>query len=209
MDNPSTLLLVIGCQRSGTSLLASMLGGHPEINMLYESTSTEVTKLLGKKYQGNKLLAWRQIRMHERANKLGYLVNRLVNRDFSFSEQPFHTKRPRPISVWSIQDYIDRNAKIIGISRTKNEVIKSMMTRTEMTEDEAEKEYLKSNEVMNEAMPYLKLIDFSDLVNRPEETMVTLCDYLGLDYDERMLEGARYNFMYPNTKIEPNKSDQA
>ena len=41
-------MVVIGLQRTGTTLLASMLGRHPEINMLFESVTKDSLKLIGK-----------------------------------------------------------------------------------------------------------------------------------------------------------------
>ena len=49
LNQDPNLVLLLGCQRSGTTLLASMLGGHSEINMLFESTSDDVMRLIGKK----------------------------------------------------------------------------------------------------------------------------------------------------------------
>ena len=70
-ERKSKILLLLGCQRSGTTLLAAMLGGHSEINMLFESTSDDVLKLIGKKYSGNKALVRRQIRFSQRSSKFG------------------------------------------------------------------------------------------------------------------------------------------
>ena len=56
------IFVVIGLQRTGTTLLASMLGRHPDINMLFESVTRDSLQLIGKKWNGNKLLAYRQIR---------------------------------------------------------------------------------------------------------------------------------------------------
>ena len=35
------LVLILGLQRTGTTLLASMLGGHSEVNMLFESVGSD------------------------------------------------------------------------------------------------------------------------------------------------------------------------
>ena len=35
------LVLILGLQRTGTTLLASMLGGHSEVNMLFESIGSD------------------------------------------------------------------------------------------------------------------------------------------------------------------------
>ena len=98
------LFVVIGLQRTGTTLLASMLGRHPEINMLFESVTKDSLKLIGKQWNGNKLLAYRQIRKNKRSSKLGHLINRIVNLDFK-QENRHHLVRPFPTSVMSIEDY--------------------------------------------------------------------------------------------------------
>ena len=63
------LFVVIGLQRTGTTLLASMLGRHSEINMLFESVTKDSLKLIGKEWNCNKLLAYRQIRINQRSSK--------------------------------------------------------------------------------------------------------------------------------------------
>ena len=46
------IFVVIGLQRTGTTLLASMLGRHPDINMLFESVTNDSLKLIGKNEMG-------------------------------------------------------------------------------------------------------------------------------------------------------------
>ena len=108
------LLVVIGLQRTGTTLLASMLGRHPEINMLFESVTKDSLKLNGKQWNGNKLLAYRQIRSNKRSSKWGHLINRIVNLDFK-QENRHHLVRPFPTSVMSIEDYKKEGAVFISI----------------------------------------------------------------------------------------------
>ena len=73
------IFVIVGLQRTGTTLLSSMLGRHPEINMLFESVTKDSLKLIGKQWNGNKLLAYRQIRQYKRASYLGHLINRIAN----------------------------------------------------------------------------------------------------------------------------------
>ena len=89
------LVLILGLQRTGTTLLASMLGGHSEVNMLFESVGSDTTSLIGKKISANKLLVYRQIRFTQRASRLGHLINRIVNLDFKIKNK-HHKKRPYP-----------------------------------------------------------------------------------------------------------------
>tara|TARA_Y100000385_G_scaffold285031_2_gene344203 strand:+ start:98 stop:748 length:651 start_codon:yes stop_codon:yes gene_type:complete len=207
MDNrKSNLLLLIGCQRSGTTLLAAMLGRHSEINMLFESTTNDTMKLIGKKYCGNKLLAWRQIRIKSKSSKFGHLINRIINLDFGINRK-HHKVRVFPTSCLSIQDYIHNGAKVITIFRNKEEVVNSITNRTEMSKKQAEIEYNKALEQMLYFKKETHEVQFHDLVNNPIETLTAICLFLGLEFENRMLQGSEYNFVYPHTSIIKNKSN--
>jgi len=205
-SNKSTPLLVLGCQRSGTTLLAAMLGRHSEINMLFESTTKDVLKLMGKTYSGNKLLAWRQIRMNQRASKFGHLQNRIANVDFFKAGTKHHHARPHPTSSLSINDYINLGAKLITIVRDKDEVINSITSRTTMSETQAEKEYRLAMKMITELEHKAYQLDFYNLVHHPKHTLSNLCTFLNLQFEERMLKGAEYNIVYPQAEIKVNKA---
>lgn len=197
-------LLILGCQRSGTTLLASMLGRHSEINMLFESTTNDVFRLIGKKYQGNKLLVWRQIRMSQRSSYMGHIINRIVN--FHFFGKKHHKHRPYPISELCIEDYLDRGAKVIYIRRPEKEVVSSITKRTPMTEKQATQEYFKCTKILDAVSNKALEITFHDLVNNPQSTMKIACEYLDLQYEEGMMDGAEFNIVYPHKKIMSEKS---
>ncbi len=201
----STPLLILGCQRSGTTLLAAMLGGHSEINMLFESKTEDIFSLIGKKYNGNKLLTWRQIRMDQRSNRFGHMMNRLANLDFS-KDHVAHRFRPYPNSCLSIRDYIDRGAKIICLYRKKVEVVNSIRNRTKMSQAQAEKEYDLAVAEMDKVGAQALRIEFSDLVTNPEETLTGICSELGLKFEPRMLKGPEYNFVYPHKEVIAGKA---
>lgn len=197
-------LLILGCQRSGTSLLCSLLGAHSDINMLYESLSTDVFRLIGKKYNGNKLLAWRQIRLNQKASKWGHLLNRLANR--AFSAKKFQKVRICPISDTSLQDYIDKKAKIIIIHRDKQEVVTSIVKRTPMSAIQAEREYDLAVKEMKKVEQIALSVDFHDLVSNTEECLKGICKYLDIPFESQMLDGVKYNAVYPEKTIRSEKS---
>jgi hypothetical protein len=203
-NDKSKLLLVLGCQRSGTTLLAAMLGGHSEVNMLFESTTKDVLRLIGKKYHGNKLLTWRQIRMHQQSSNFGHIVNRIANAHFRKNKH--HSIRLFPTSPLSVQDYIERNAAVITIVREKDEVLDSIVSRTKMTRAQADNEYHHSAELINKLGNRAHHVQFSDLIHNPVETLAGVCQFLGLDFEERMLKGVEYNFVYPNSSLIKEKS---
>ena len=195
------LVLILGLQRTGTTLLASMLGGHSEVNMLFESVGSDTTSLIGKKISANKLLVYRQIRFTQRASRLGHLINRIVNLDFKIKNK-HHRKRPYPTSKLSIKDYEKLGCKFIIIERDEKSSIDSMMSRAKQSFAEAKNEYDKGMLTLTKVKALdSHTISFLDLVNNTEITLKNICEFLGIDFEKRMLEGPKYNFVYPNEKV--------
>lgn len=200
------LFVVIGLQRTGTTLLASMLGRHPEINMLFESVTKDSLKLIGKKWNGNKLLAYRQIRETQRASKFGHFINRFVNFDFRRKNR-HHLVRPFPTSIMSIEDFRKEGAIFITIERDPDSSIDSMVKRSGQSRAQAKKEYrLGMNIINNLKGEKTYSLTFLDLINNTDKVLKEICQFLELDYDIRMLDGPKYNFVYPNKKIIKKKS---
>ncbi len=201
------IFVVIGLQRTGTTLLASMLGRHPDINMLFESVTNDSLKLIGKKWNGNKLLAYRQIREKQRASKFGHLINRIVNFDFK-RKNIHHLVRPFPTSTMSIEDYKKKGAVFITIERDKDSSISSMMKRAGQSEKQASYEWEKGMKIINRlksegAYP----LTFVDLVNNTQEILQDICNLLDIEFlKDRMLEGPKFNFVYPQESIVKRES---
>ncbi len=196
-------LLVLGCQRSGTTLLTSMIGRHKDVNMLNESITHDIFKLIGKKYRGNKLVIPRQIRMKRRATRFGFLLNRI--------SKMVKSRVTYPLSRLSLQDYIDVEAKIICIIRERKSTIDSMMRRSKFTEKQAAKEYDKAMEFIEEIKQKshdLHVVKYEELLLNPENTMMSICNFLDIEYDKRMLEGYKYNYVYPRERLEVEKANE-
>lgn len=200
------LFIVIGLQRTGTTLLASMLGRHPEINMLFESVTKDSLQLIGKQWNGNKLLAYRQIRQEQRASKFGHLINRIVNFDFR-KKNRHHLVRPYPTSIMSIEDFKREGAVFITIERDRDSSISSMVKRSGQSTAQAKKEYNLGMDIINNLKKEeCYSLSFLDLINNTEKVLKEICQFLELDYDVRMLDGPKYNFVYPNKEIIKKKS---
>ena len=200
------LFVVIGLQRTGTTLLASMLGRHPEINMLFESVTKDSLKLIGKQWNGNKLLAYRQIRRNKRSSKWGHLINRIVNLDFK-QENKHHLVRPFPTSVMSIEDYKKEGAVFITIERDKESSVSSMMKRAGQTKRQSEREWESGMKIINQLKNEGAYgLTFVDLVNNSEKYLKEICNFLAIEYLEKMLEGPKYNFVYPQDSVVKRES---
>ncbi len=197
LENVSPLL-ILGAQRSGTTLLASMLGRHSEINMLFESTSNEVFRLIGKKYQGNKLCLARQIDWEQRSNKFVFLANRIINGHF-FGDK-YQVRRVGPTSRLSIKDYIQKKSKIVWIRRPDEEVINSMIRRTPMSQKQAKAELKKVRLIETHLQDFLK-VDYHDLTRNPNKVLRAVCEYLEIGFEEEMLSGPEFNVIYPQKGI--------
>ena len=200
------LFLVIGLQRTGTTLLSSMLGRHPEINMLFESVTKDSLKLIGKQWNGNKLLAHRQIRINQRSSKWGHFINRIVNLDFK-QKNRHHLVRPYPTSVMSIEDYRKKGAFFITIQRDKKSSVSSMIKRAGQNKQQAEMEWEEGMKIINNLKGNNTFsLTYVELVNDTENVLKEICKFLKIDYLETMLEGPKYNFVYPQDSIVKRKS---
>ncbi|MFQ5772658.1 MAG: sulfotransferase [bacterium] len=132
--------LVLGIQRSGTSLLAAYLGNHPDINMLLESKKKNVlNKPYGRPLTGNKLLTI-QIDYEKRANWLTNKINYVARKLFTTQKGTWY-RRLFPQSELSIKDYYVMNPKIIVIYRKREQVIASMKKRSGYDYKRANKEF--------------------------------------------------------------------
>ena len=127
----------MGVRHSGTTLLVSLLGAHPEINATHECKDDTPFRQCGKKYQVNKLCI-SQIHEKRRANVFGFILNRIVNLGKRGTDKYLY-----PISKCSIADYRNHNTIFIVITREKDMNIDSIMRRNWKTKKEATKMYNK------------------------------------------------------------------
>lgn len=188
-------LLITGCNRSGTTLLAAMLGRHPEINMLNEDYFDGVDRLIGKEISAMKAPI-PNILLH-RKNKMLVVV---LKRKLTWILRKLHI--PFRIYGWyekSISDF-DR---VIFIYRDKDANIQSILNRTHRTRRGARKDVELSRKIQNElfGLPYVKFVELYELTRRPESVMRKLCGWLGIEYDPRMLTGYKYTDVYKNDGI--------
>jgi len=69
MNSQETNLLVVGAPRSGTTLLAAMIGRHSEVAMLSEHLGFAVKDVISKPIAGNKLCIPNHIEIHEKRSR--------------------------------------------------------------------------------------------------------------------------------------------
>jgi Sulfotransferase family len=195
-------LLIIGAPRSGTTLLATMISRHTEIAVLNEDKGWALRRVLGKTIVGNKRCVPNQIELKKRPPlHFRFLKGLGIAKEYQSSE-------------FSIEDYLTLpNIKVIGLIRSGEDVIASVMGRSEKTFRVASYRWRRSVEVIHELatrFPQIVLVvSFEGLVLHPKENMERVAAFLNVEYQDRMLEGPQYNPWYPEEGMNPAKVNRA
>jgi len=171
-------LLILGAPRSGTTLLAAMIGCHDDIGLLVESKRMAFTAIAGKAVVGNKLCVPNQIEFE-------------ANWD----------RRMSRFSKASLEKYLALpNFKLVLIVRHVDSVTSSIMKRAGKPNDTAALYWRRGIEIMHELKQRLAqdavVIAFENMLANPGRHMRRVTDLLALPYQEKMLEGYKYNPYY-------------
>lgn len=196
-------LLILGPPRSGTTLLASMVGSHPDVGMLIEDQDFAIRKLVGRAVAANKLCIPNQIELHQRATLLQTGLRKL---GFALPSVPTSRR--------AIADYLAlKGVRILGITRNGNAVISSIMRRGGQTFDTAAHRWCRAVEILTELKErhaeITRCLRYEHLVTQPERTMREVCEFIDLPFAEVMLEGYRQNPIYPDEiSIDPDRAER-
>jgi hypothetical protein len=195
-------LLILGAPRSGTTLLATMISRHTEIGILNEDKGWAMRRLLGKAIVGNKRCVPNQIELKKRSPLHFRLLKTLgLAKEYQSSE-------------FCIEEYLTLpNIKIIGLIRNGDDVISSVMGRSEKNFRVASYRWRRAVEVIYElqqSYPEVVLVvSFENLVSHPRENAQRIAAFLKVEYQERMLEGPQYNPWYPEVGMNKDKVNRA
>lgn len=195
-------LLIIGAPRSGTTLLSAMIGRHTEVGILNEDKGWAMKSVIGRQIVGNKRCVPNQIELERRGIfHFRFLKTLGIAKEYQSSK-------------YSIKDYLSLpRMKIIAIVRGGNDVISSIMRRSEKNFRGAAYRWCRSIEIIHELKQTypsrLLIVSFEDLVLNPKPNMERAAAFLNLEYQDRMLEGPRYNPWYPERAMNEEKIDRA
>lgn len=201
-------LLVAGTPRSGTTLLACMIGAHPDCIMMSECFSAEEHKIVSPaRVIGNKLCMPNQLQFthppprvslrripHRVVRGLGALIPGLAPKEL-------------PLSRLSVQEYVrERKASILLVVRRPGHVVDSMLRRDEWTLDEAISRWAQGIREMHRAYDAFQdrshIVSFESLVESPEEKMRDVSEFLDVPYNTNMLEGYKSTPQYERESID-------
>ena len=105
------------------------------------------------------------------------------------------------------------NIKVIGLIRGGNDVISSVMGRSEKNFRVASYRWCRSIEVIHELktrVPKLLLVvSFENLVLSPKPNMERIAAFLNVEYQDRMLEGPQFNPWYPEEGMNREKVNRS
>ncbi|MFH5831721.1 sulfotransferase family protein [Halalkalibaculum sp. DA3122] len=210
-----THLLILGLPRSGTSLLASLLGAHSKASVICEDFGRSWMDVLGKPVVGNKLCVPRQIDLDRRRTIAVKLANRLG------------LLKRWPKSTYSINDYlIIPNLRLILIERDPVDVRNSIQNRGAVTWTGMDGT-IKNREISTNEIDYTidrgtaildtlkprenaRTLSFKDLINQTDSVLKDLLPFIGLSYEEGLVEnGTRWNWMYPKVSEKGIDADKA
>jgi len=207
MKADDTNLLVMGAPRSGTTLLAAMIGRHSEVAMLSEHFGSAVKDVISKPIAGNKLCIPNHIEINEKRSRW---VNLLPPHLFHLLHQ-YGYFQYSPEGQVSITDYLQWGPlKIVGIVRDGNAVISSITERGGQSLDVAIYRWRRSIDILTELSDQLGddffLISFDQLVTQSENAMQAVAAFLDIPFESEMLQGYAYTPNYSNQKIDSSKA---
>lgn len=201
MPDPSRLI-VVGVPRSGTTLLTCMLGWNSSCIAMNECFSCQEGKIVSPAdVIVNKLCCPTQIQLEH-----SFLNNIL---------QPYLTlwwKIPlssltglvltdRPYGRMSISEYAEeRDASFLFILREPNQVVHSLIQRAELRESKATSRWAHGiREISKSYSRYHAnsyVVNFSNLTHNTTYELEKICDFVGLEYEDRMKKGYKSNPTY-------------
>jgi hypothetical protein len=198
----TTHLLILGAPRSGTTLLATMISRHTEIGILNEDRGWTMRRILGKSVIGNKRCVPNQIEMKKRG-RFHWRIFKTIGLAMEYQS-----------SEYSIEDYLSLpNIRVVGLIRDGNDVISSVMNRSEKSFRAASYRWCRAIEVIHELKTRhpdtVLVVSFEDLVLDPKANMERVAAFLGVEYQDRMLEGPQYNPWYPEAEMNKDKVNRA
>lgn len=192
-------LLITGCHRSGTTLLAAMVGCHKDIAIIYQDYYDSFSRILSKKYIGTKMTI-PSILFNKKRSKIYISIFRKISK---VRRLFFAWRHPAGTCNYSISDFLT-DGKIIFISRSDDENIKSILRWTRQIKRTAQKDVQFANSIKKklEGHSNVFFVEMKNLTKNPEGTMKDICNFLEIEYDNSMVQGYKYTRQYNYGKIE-------
>ena len=187
-------LLITGCHRAGTTLLSSMIGLHKVVAIVNEDYFDSFKHILSKKYVGVKAVI-PSIHLSKKRN----LLYTMIFRKTLFIRNLFKLPHAMTFLPYCINDF----DKVIIIHRDNESNIQSIMKRTGVKRKYAKRDVDIATAVkfVVEDRPNVMTISLQELTIGTPFTLRRICVFLGLEYDEIMIEGYKHTPCYSNDSV--------
>lgn len=169
------------------------------VNMSYESIDQHNKAPAGKPVNANKLV-WGQIFPDKRASVWGHILNRAVNLGGDVK------MKAAPMSQNSLQDYINRGAKVIHITRDWDRIessIRRWLTENPVVVGQIIRQAKRFEQFLPADASFT--VEYSQLTEAPASIMRDVCEYAGIPFEVNMLDGVSYNCRRYRSKIFKNR----
>ncbi|MEM8523576.1 MAG: sulfotransferase [Bacteroidota bacterium] len=212
----SNTFFITGVQRSGTTLLSFILGNHPEVHLdnysiafrlitcfkNYEKVlpynlqhdKKEVLKWLIKKDYKGRLAELLDVNLLSQTTDIKQLVEKSIEQKLQQNKKTAWGDKS-PNLQYYIPDLLQLlpNAKIIHIVRDGRATANSMSKRSKKNLRLSAQAWVDGNIValVNQDIlgaSQFKIIRYEDLIEKSEETIKSVCDFIGISFQAEMLD---------------------
>ena len=172
--SPKAPIIIGGCGRSGTTLLLSILGAHPEVLALPEEMYA----------------------FYPFPFRLNALIEAL---EAASGWQHWCEKTPKNVRAFpEIHAAFEGQVRLIHIVRDGRDVVTSHHPNAEERYYVAPERWVADVGAGWAQREKTLLVRYEDLVSQPRATLEVLCDYIGLDFDERLLQFEQHSSVRAN-----------
>ena len=195
--------LVIGAGRGGTSLLAAMLDYHSRLSLGFEAFSVPFL-------MGEDLPEGKKLDIDERLNQFVSRCKETANSSNEFWGDKITTEQIASLAecneaTWP--NYLERfiaqaigSQKVVFILRDGRTCVDSKMRRTGQAYELAVERWKTSIQIwdyLTKSSVAMHTVTYEDLLAKPKEVLLGICDFLEVTFEEHMLEGTN-NANMPN-----------
>jgi hypothetical protein len=198
-------ILVLGVARSGTTLLCAAIGAHSRVCMLDEFMGNGFRFMSGGKVKGVKLCVPNQIQPDRKWKswfRLFHMNGVLRKSALSLS---FPTSR---LSLTDYRKFPD--LRIVCTLRPVDDVVSSIVNRANRSRRVALRHWVDGVRIIerqvSEQRTEILLVRFDSLVADTRASLGRVCEFLGLEFEERMLQAHSFNARYRSDRIDPSKA---
>ncbi|ABE59338.1 O-linked N-acetylglucosamine transferase family protein [Chromohalobacter israelensis] len=167
-------IFVVGCGHSGTTLMASLLGAHPEVHTIPRETYWFLN--------------------NPNLNNEYYQEKRKSRRE---GKSIVCEKTPR--HIYKIKEIKEKfpNAQIIAMTRDSKDVVSSLKKRSGNFEHSVQR-WISDNKALLEFKneSWIKLVKYENLVTRKESVVHEILSFLDLTYTEEVFDFHKKNYKW-------------